>query len=517
MVLAFNYLPDHDAVNIAVYNGSLDDSNSIGDCIEKIELVRPGGNRVGFFMDVQVPEGSSKSEVVLKLQRELAAFSGYLKDTVVAQAHAEYGLYTARDLTIKIDFQASSGHATEFYINCFQKIIDSISNTTFINLKEKNTIENRLKLKHLEIKGFKSVASTGQSIDFGDITILLGANGSGKSNLVSFFKLLNFITSKGLQVFIGKQGGADALLYYGSKRTDKLEFSIRLEQVDGKEIRKTSYDAKLVHGMPDRLFFAAEKVTYQKPNEIRPQELFIEAGNSESGLPDDRRTTSKVLFAALAGIRAYQFHDTSDTAKIKSTGYIDDSRYLRSDAGNLAAFFAMLDTQDNQKYYDRIIRHIQKVMPQFKEFDLPKKTEASRQTYINLNWRDTSGDTLFGPHQISDGSLRFMALSALLLQPPAMLPQTIIIDEPELGLHPAAIAELAGMIKTASKNAQIIVATQSSRLVDEFNASDIVIVERDEAAHCSVFKRLNEDDLKDWLSRYSLSELWEKNVLGGRP
>jgi predicted ATPase len=521
MVLSFNYLPGHDAVNIAVYNGSLDDSNSLGDCIERVESVPPGGNRIGFFMDIQVPEGSSKSEVIHKLQKELTAFSGYLKEAFVAKAHATNGLYTAQDLTIKVDFQADFGRTADFYISCFQRIIESISNTTFINLKEKNTNENRLKLKQIGIKGYKSIASTGQHIDFGDITILLGANGSGKSNLVSFFKLLNFITSKGLQVFIGKQGGADALLYYGSKHTDKLEFSIKLEQVDGKDIRETTYGAKLVHGMPDRLFFATEKVTYQKPIERRPQELFIEAGNSESGLPDDRRITSKVLFSALAGIRAYQFHDTSDTAKIKLTGYIDDSRYLRSDAGNLAAFLlSMLDIQDNQKYYDRIIRHIQKVMPQFKEFDLetiPKKEKKLRDTYIKLNWRDTFGDTLFGPHQISDGSLRFIALSALLLQPPAMLPQTIIIDEPELGLHPAAIAELAGMIKTASKSAQIIIATQSTRLVDEFSADNIVIVERDETSHSSIFKRLNEGDLKDWLSRYSLSELWEKNVLGGRP
>jgi len=376
--------------------------------------------------------------------------------------------------------------------------------------------DNRIRLKQLEIKGFKSIASTGQSIDFGDITILLGANGSGKSNLVSCFKLLNFITSKGLQVFIGKQGGADALLYYGSKITDKLDFSVLLEQSEGTELRTTRYDARMVHGMPDRLFFASEKVTFHRHNENQPQEFFIEAGNGESGLPDDQRTTSRVLFFALTGIRAYQFHDTSDTARIKSNGYIDDSRYLRGDAGNLAAFLrAMMVDSANRKYYDRIIRHIQKAMPQFKDFELEPSSVNSKS--VQLNWRDTLGDALFGPHQISDGSLRFMALSALLLQPPTMLPETIVIDEPELGLHPAAIAELAGMMRTASKNAQIIIATQSTLLVDEFSVPNIVVVERDKNTHSSVFKRLDEDSLKEWLTRYSPSELWEKNVLGGRP
>ena len=212
----------------------------------------------------------------------------------------------------------------------------------------------------------------------------------------------------------------------------------------------------------------------------------------------------------------YQFHDTSDTARIRANGYVDDSRYLRSDAGNLAAFLKMMKTNPkNKRYYERIVRHIQRVMPQFGNFDL--ETIAENDLYVRLNWKDISNDLLFGPHQISDGSLRFMALASLLLQPPTILPETIALDEPELGLHPAAIAELAGMIRTASKNARIVIATQSTRLVDEFNVGEIVVVERDEIRNCSVFKRLNETELEDWLSRYSLSELWEKNVLGGLP
>lgn len=375
---------------------------------------------------------------------------------------------------------------------------------------------NRMMLKEIALGGYKSIRPDGERIEFGDITVLLGANGSGKSNLVSFFRMLNYITSKGLQTFIGKQGSADALLYYGAKTTDKIEFSITLEQIVGEERSSTCYKVKLVHGMPDRLFFAEEKVTFRKSGKTRPQEFFIEAGNGEAGLPDDKKTTSKVLFSALSGIRAYHFHDTSDTARIKANGFIDDCRYLRSDAGNLAAFLrAMKNNPEQQRYYERITRHIRKVMPQFKEFDL--ETLPGNDKYARLNWHDNLSEYLFGAHQISDGSLRFMALTALLLQPPSMLPSVIVLDEPELGLHPAAITELAGMIRTASTHCQVVVATQSTRLVDEFHASDLVVVERDESKHCSVFKRLDETALADWLSRYSLSELWEKNVLGGRP
>ncbi len=197
-------------------------------------------------------------------------------------------------------------------------------------------------------------------------------------------------------------------------------------------------------------------------------------------------------------------------------GYVEDCRYLRSDAGNLAAFLkAMRENPERKKYYDRIIRHIQKIMPQFSDFELENLNINDK--YIMLNWYDNTSDYLFGPHQISDGSLRFMALTALLLQPPEMLPGVIVLDEPELGLHPAALAELAAMIRMASANCQVIIATQSTRLVDEFELDQIVVVERDEENHCSQFKRLDEVKLKDWITRYSMSELWEKNVLGGQP
>ena len=174
---------------------------------------------------------------------------------------------------------------------------------------------NNLKLKQITLSGYKSIHPDGQPIDFDNLTVLLGANGSGKSNLVSFFRMLNFITSKGLQNFIEKQGSADALLYYGAKHTEKIEFSVTL--ASGNDT--TKYKAKLVHGMPDRLFFAEEKVTFQKAGEKKPQEYFIEEGKGEAGLPDDKNTTSRVLFSALSGIRAYHFHDTSDTAPVTAT------------------------------------------------------------------------------------------------------------------------------------------------------------------------------------------------------
>lgn len=373
----------------------------------------------------------------------------------------------------------------------------------------------KFKLNRLKLGGFKSIATTGQQISFGDVTVLLGANGCGKSNLISFFKMLNHIVQDNLPSYVGKQGGTDALLFYGSAITDKINFTLNFSECQNETpALSLEYEASLQFGMPDRLFFSREVISRGSHGYPPLHIATLHSGNSTSALLN--QTNNQHSIAVLSSIHAYQFHDTSDTAKIKRNSFKDDAHYLREDAANLAAFLrVMKETPSKKAYYQRIVRHIQHVMPQFGDFDL--QLLADNNNYVRLNWREKGGDYLFGAHQISDGSLRFMALATLLLQPPDTLPNVIVLDEPELGLHPAAIAELAAMIRMASKYSQLIIATQSTRLVDEFGCDNLVIVERDETNKCSVFKRLDQEQLAEWLQNYSLSELWEKNVLGGRP
>ncbi len=374
-----------------------------------------------------------------------------------------------------------------------------------------------MKLKDLLLSGYKSLNSEGQSIAFGDIIVFLGANGSGKSNLVSFFKLLNYLTTNSLQTFIGEEGFADSLLYYGSSTTSRIQAQLIFEQNGGD---KNTYNFTLSPASGDTLIFTQEYVEWEKAGSQCPMKIDLGAGHKEAKLLEDAKEktgkTSRFILSLLSSCRVYQFHDTSGTAKIRKQGYMGDSGYLRSDAGNLAAFlYTMANKELWKKHYERIVRHIQLIMPQFGDFIL--KPSPLNENYIRLDWREKRRDYLFGPHQLSDGSLRFMALATLLLQPPVTLPNVIILDEPELGLHPAAISSLAGMIRTASVNSQVVLATQSLRLIDEFNIDEIVIVERDEAGDRSLFKRLDEKDFLRWLERYSISDLWEKNVLGGRP
>jgi predicted ATPase len=386
---------------------------------------------------------------------------------------------------------------------------------------ENNSDRFRMKLKSITLKGYKSIDNDGIDIDFGDITVLLGANGAGKSNLISFFKLLNYMNTGSLQQFIGEQGYADSLLYYGSEITPRLQASIAFEKA---ESDKDTYNFVLSQASGGILIFTEESLTWQNKGKERPAKINLGAGHNESKLPEYikkkdkhwKTSTSQFVFNLLRSCQVYQFHDTSSTAKIRNPGYVGDDQFLRSDAGNLAAFlYSMKNNDYTEKYYQRIVRHVQKILPQFGDF-LLTPTQMN-QNYIRLDWKEKTKNYRFGPHQLSDGSLRFMALATLLLQPDKTLPNVIILDEPELGLHPYAISSLAGMIRTASKNCQIILATQSPKLVDEFNSNEIVILERDDEKQRSTFKRLNEDALQEWLERYSLSELWEKNVLGGRP
>lgn len=133
---------------------------------------------------------------------------------------------------------------------------------------------------------------------------------------------------------------------------------------------------------------------------------------------------------------------------------------------------------------------------------------------MRLEWQDKHSDIVFTGQDLSDGSLRFICLATLLLQPE--LPSVLLLDEPELGLHPTAIESLARLMKQAAARTIVIVSTQSVNLVSTCAPEDVIVVDRNEQG-ASTLKRLEPQQLVQWLDEYSLGELWEKNVLGGKP
>jgi predicted ATPase len=354
-----------------------------------------------------------------------------------------------------------------------------------------NLINKPLNLSQLTVKGFKSFSDSGQTMNPGRLTVLLGANASGKSNLVSFFKMLDYILNGKLQLYVGEHGTAESLLYYGPKHTKSISATLNFNNM-------FEYSFSLNHGAGDTLVFNKEYLkVYNQDNQT--SNIDLKPDIKESGFQNHCETfdnrKNKQLFDHLSNIKVFQFHDTTSESKIRNKVYINDCKYLHHNGGNLSAFlFAMKQTPERKKYYDRIIRYIKQVVPKFRNFEL--EPFMMNNEYIQLNWKETESNYIFGPHQLSDGSLRYIALASLLLQPPDTSPSFIIIDEPELGLHPSAISSFAGMVKSASQHKQILLATQSTNLIDEFQPDQILIVDRHQEKRCSEFKRLNEKKLK---------------------
>lgn len=367
-------------------------------------------------------------------------------------------------------------------------------------------------LHRIKISGYKSINSGEDALDLelSNINIIIGSNGAGKSNVISFFKMLNNMMTGAFQEYVGRNGTSENLLYFGSKRTPVIQASLEFKNDTNTDI----YEISLARAIQDSLIFSSEALIWNG----RKYEL--SSGQKESYLLSNEanHTSEKIIKMILSNCRTFQFHDTSPTSYIRSSSKIDNNRFIMSDGGNIASYLYMLknSSENYRRYYNRIVERVKFVVPQFADFIL--EPQVLNKDYIKLQWRSIDGrDYSFGPEQFSDGSIRFIALATLFLQPPELLPNVIIIDEPELGLHPQAIDILASMIKTASQHVQIIVATQSARLLDSFSPSQIIVAEYDKAKSCSTFKYLNQEALKDWLKDYSVSELWEKNVFGGQP
>jgi len=361
-------------------------------------------------------------------------------------------------------------------------------------------------LTSIEIEGFTSIRSA--RVELGAMNVLIGANGAGKSNFVQAFELLGRISEDLLNLFVGRNGGASALINDGA---DNLRISLKLNAPPN------FYQAHLAAAPNDELIFDEEVISFHGKDHPEPWTRSIGRGHRETRLGEtaEERGSNSVaadIIKLLQGCRVYHFHDTSVDAPVKRLSPTADNLALRADAGNIAAILLRLqDSSDraDKASYRRIVGAIRLVAPFFRDFVLqPDSTDR-----ILLRWQRRNSETVFSANQMSDGTLRFVCLATLLLQPE--LPALVVLDEPELGLHPMAIVQLADMLRSASTRSQVLIATQSVTLMNQFSAEDLIVVEQRDGN--SVFSRPNTAALENWLDEYSLGELWEKNIIGGQP
>ena len=356
-------------------------------------------------------------------------------------------------------------------------------------------------LRRVALQGFKSIKS--MDLELRSLNVLIGANGAGKSNLVSFFRMLNEMMAGRLQQYIGTSGRAQSLLHFGPKVTPQIE--ARLEFAVGDDI--DIYAMRLSHAAGDTLVFADETLSFLQTGSTNPKLVQLGAGHQEA------RITDTVFRHLLNRCRVYHFHDTSPAARVRLYGYVGDNRWLQPDAGNLAALLLRLREENGGAVYQRIVSTVRLIAPFFDEFDLEPSGPTKKD--IILNWRDKGSDQVFGPHQLSDGTLRAMCLVTLLMQAESELPELIIVDEPELGLHPYALNVIAALFKKASHHTQVLISTQSRAFLDSFDPEDVVVVNRE--GRESQISRLEPGQLEAWLEEYTLGEVWEKNIIGGGP
>ena len=380
------------------------------------------------------------------------------------------------------------------------------------------------KIESVRIEGFRSLADVELS-GLGGVAVMIGANGSGKSNFIRFFEMMSWmLRSRRLGEFVRKHGGADDQLHGGARATPRMEAEVALRTDKG----RNDYRFALACAHPDRLMFTEEAFRFNAtgyPTDADWQHLesghleaaIVEAAHGQDRfgsltphLNDRNRTTARVIVHLLRNCSVHQFHDTSDTSRFKILWDAADNHSLRTHGGNLAAVLLRLEREDVRKF-ELICRQIQRVLPVFDRFDL----EESRGK-VALRWKAKGNEKTFGAHLTSDGSLRFFALVTLLNLPSEMLPDVLLLDEPELGLHPAAVTLIGGMIKALAAERQVILATQSPLLVDAFDLDEFFVLELREGR--TEVRRLEPDRYRAWLEDdFTPGDLWLKNLLGGRP
>jgi predicted ATPase len=360
-------------------------------------------------------------------------------------------------------------------------------------------------LEKLTIKNFKSIRE--QKLELGRLNVFIGGNGAGKSNLIEAFRFLREIVNRNLAGYTGVKGGADTLLYFGRKRS--AEMSFRLEFGEGDT--SNAYLVELRGTDEDGLLIAGETAYYhQKKKYPGPYVKGASAFTKESNLKAVDHICAREVVSDLDSYRVYHFHDTSDTAGVKGTADVEDNRVLRPQAENLAAFLYWMQ-QKKPDHFRNVQDTLRQIAPFFEEFRLAPSRLNERK--IRLEWKEKGSDAYFNASSLSDGTLRFLCLATLLLQP--QLPAVVLLDEPELGLHPAAVTLLADLLSSAATRTQAIVATQSVTLVNLFEPESVWAVDREDSQ--SVFRHLSQQGMTAWVDDYGLGEMWEKNILGARP
>jgi predicted ATPase len=362
-------------------------------------------------------------------------------------------------------------------------------------------------IERILLKNYKSIRDA--DIRLSNLNVLIGSNGVGKSNFISFFELVNALLNQRLGIHVLERGGIERFLFQGLKHSDHIGSLIDFNN-------NNAFFFKLKPAIGNKAFIETSgdyfnnKGETSKDYQNRWNRTVWDNAVEESGILNSPKWRAGYLRIFLRSFTVYHFHDTSITSSMRRECMIGDNEFFRHDASNLAAFLYRLQ-QNEPQCFNLIEGVIRSIAPYFNHFKL--RENPNNKGMITLEWEEKDSDAYLDANSFSDGTLRFIALTTLLLQP--NLPDTIIIDEPELGLHPSAINKFAALVRHAAQSKQVILATQSVNLVNCFEPEDIIVVDRKD--NQTVFNRCSKEALDIWLEDYNIGDIWEKNIIGGQP
>lgn len=369
-------------------------------------------------------------------------------------------------------------------------------------------------LGRLVVKGYRSIREIDLELT-SDVTVLIGANGSGKSNLVGALELISRIWDDSFQEHVTAHGGMSALIFE-DESGPVSHAHLEVHSTADEQNYVNGYRVELTADEEDAAVLTEFMLFHDRNRYERPYDKPLGSGRSSRArrIAEVSTDPKEVAFAGhitplLAECRVYHFDDVSPNAPVKGWSTVGDDVALRSDAENIAAYLLRVK-QEHPRHYRRIVSAVRHVTPFFDDFVLvPSASER-----IRLRWKQRGLDRTFMAREASDGTLRFMCLATLLLGPD--LPATAVLDEPELGLHPAAITLLAEMVHSAGREGhRVILATQSVPLLSHFSVEEVAVLDRVDGA--TTVTRPDPEQLAGFLEEFSVGVIWEMNLLGGRP
>jgi predicted ATPase len=358
-------------------------------------------------------------------------------------------------------------------------------------------LENLLSFKHLDF-------------EMRPLNVLVGPNASGKSNLIRSLSLIQALPKRGLSQAIADGGGSRSWI---NRRTGGVA-SIHIE---GSEEPRFDYTLSFQEAGQS---WAIDRETYANVFERRQEQVSLGTrGNtvmqtsiaSNVSVLSEIRHPSEPALAKLAdafnNIRLYREFVTGPRAQARSgTSSSLLADHLDEDGANLALRLGEMDLQIGLHTVNRAISRL---------FELFSEVKVSTRGGITqLYVREKGIENTFAATSLSDGTLRLLCLLTVLLDPTP--PPLICIEEPETGLHPDAIRDVAGLLVEASSRTQVVVTTHSPALIDALSDQPeaVAVCERDFDGFTQI-RRLQGSKLTEWLERYTLGELWQKGEIGG--